>query len=201
MVNAEDGYKQLQANPKCHSLLKEFLTKELLIALKGIKTDKGGTLEDLMLSGRVLYCCIISYRAVAESCTRDSTYLFYLFTYVYISTFKVGLHKSRSPETIFGKIGIPELLKSRDRDCGIETSSGPLPDQSLSGSRTFEKSGLRPRRGTFTRSIPIPNFWISGFRDCQFSGSVGIGIPFGISRSRPGSTQYIQSKAMNEWMR
>jgi protein-arginine kinase len=47
----EEGYKTLQAAPNCHSLLKKYLTQDVLNQLKGRKTKLGATLLDVIQSG------------------------------------------------------------------------------------------------------------------------------------------------------
>ncbi|PAA48667.1 hypothetical protein BOX15_Mlig028863g1 [Macrostomum lignano] len=47
----EEGYKKLQSDPKCKSLLKRHLTKDVLEKLKNKKTSFGSTLKDVVQSG------------------------------------------------------------------------------------------------------------------------------------------------------
>jgi hypothetical protein len=48
----EDGYKKLQASSECHSLLKKYLTKEVVDQLKDKRTKLGATLWDVIQSGK-----------------------------------------------------------------------------------------------------------------------------------------------------
>uniref|UniRef100_A0A0K0EZR7 arginine kinase n=1 Tax=Strongyloides venezuelensis TaxID=75913 RepID=A0A0K0EZR7_STRVS len=47
----EEGYAKLQASKECHSLLKKYLTKEVMDKLKDKKTKLGATLLDVIQSG------------------------------------------------------------------------------------------------------------------------------------------------------
>ena len=47
----EDGFKKLQEAGDCKSLLKKYLTREVLDACKGRKTAMGATLLDVIQSG------------------------------------------------------------------------------------------------------------------------------------------------------
>jgi len=47
----EEGYKTLQGAKDCHSLLKKYLTKDVVDKLKGRKTKLGATLWDVIQSG------------------------------------------------------------------------------------------------------------------------------------------------------
>ena len=47
----EEGYAKLQASPDCHSLLKKYLTKDVMDKLKDKKTKLGATLLDVIQSG------------------------------------------------------------------------------------------------------------------------------------------------------
>ena len=47
----EAGFKKLQDAPNCKSLLKKYLTKEILEELKTKKTAMGATLLDCIQSG------------------------------------------------------------------------------------------------------------------------------------------------------
>ncbi|KAK0393299.1 hypothetical protein QR680_000139 [Steinernema hermaphroditum] len=47
----EKGFAKLQASPECHSLLKKYLTKEVVEELKTKKTALGATLLDVIQSG------------------------------------------------------------------------------------------------------------------------------------------------------
>lgn len=51
----EAGYQKLQNAPDCHSLLKKYLTREVLDACKNKKTAMGATLLDVVQSGRKNY--------------------------------------------------------------------------------------------------------------------------------------------------
>src|SRR5690606_19011993 len=48
----EAGFQKLQASPECHSLLKKYLTREVLDQLKDKKTAMGATLLDVVQSGK-----------------------------------------------------------------------------------------------------------------------------------------------------
>jgi protein-arginine kinase len=47
----EEGYKTLQNAKECHSLLKKYLTKDVMDKIKGRKTKLGATLWDVIQSG------------------------------------------------------------------------------------------------------------------------------------------------------
>jgi len=47
----EDGYKKLQDSKECHSLLKKYLTREVVDQLKDKRTKLGATLLDVIQSG------------------------------------------------------------------------------------------------------------------------------------------------------
>jgi hypothetical protein len=47
----EDGYKKLQSSPECKSLLKKYLTREVVDQLKDKRTKLGATLLDVIQSG------------------------------------------------------------------------------------------------------------------------------------------------------
>ena len=47
----EAGYKKLQESPECKSLLKKYLTREVVDQCKGLKTKLGATLLDVIQSG------------------------------------------------------------------------------------------------------------------------------------------------------
>lgn len=47
----EEGYQKLQNAPECHSLLKKYLTKEVVDQLKDKRTKLGATLLDVIQSG------------------------------------------------------------------------------------------------------------------------------------------------------
>ncbi|KAH7728175.1 ATP:guanido phosphotransferase [Aphelenchoides avenae] len=49
--NIEEGYKKLQAAPECHSLLKKYLTPEVIAQCKDKRTKLGATLWDVIQSG------------------------------------------------------------------------------------------------------------------------------------------------------
>ncbi|KHN76773.1 putative arginine kinase F46H5.3 [Toxocara canis] len=51
IAQIEEGYKKLQDAKDCHSLLKKYLTKEVLDELKTKKTKLGATLLDVIQSG------------------------------------------------------------------------------------------------------------------------------------------------------
>ncbi|EFO82749.1 hypothetical protein GCK72_024733 [Caenorhabditis remanei] len=51
IAKIEEGYAKLQAAPECHSLLKKYLTKEVVDQLKDKKTKLGATLLDVIQSG------------------------------------------------------------------------------------------------------------------------------------------------------
>lgn len=51
----EAGYQKLQAASDCHSLLKKYLTKEVLDSCKNKKTAMGATLLDVVQSGLNLF--------------------------------------------------------------------------------------------------------------------------------------------------
>eukprot|EP00080_Pristionchus_pacificus_P000981 PDM61001.1 hypothetical protein PRIPAC_54807 [Pristionchus pacificus] len=48
----EEGYAKLQGAKDCHSLLKKYLTKEVVDQLKDKKTKLGATLLDVIQSGK-----------------------------------------------------------------------------------------------------------------------------------------------------
>ena len=48
----EAGYQKLQASADCHSLLKKYLTRQVLDACKNRKTQMGATLLDVVQSGK-----------------------------------------------------------------------------------------------------------------------------------------------------
>ena len=54
----EAGFKKLQAASDCKSLLKKYLTREVLDACKDKKTAMGATLLDVVQSGESSYQCI-----------------------------------------------------------------------------------------------------------------------------------------------
>ncbi|KAF7632333.1 Arginine kinase [Meloidogyne graminicola] len=51
IAKIESGYKKLQEAPECKSLLKKYLTKEVMDQCKGLKTELGATLLDVIQSG------------------------------------------------------------------------------------------------------------------------------------------------------
>ncbi|MQK89894.1 hypothetical protein EI007_25690, partial [Escherichia coli] len=51
IAKIEEGYAKLQAAPECHSLLKKYLTKEVVDQLKDKKTKLGANLLDVIQSG------------------------------------------------------------------------------------------------------------------------------------------------------
>lgn len=51
---AEEGYKTLSEAKDCHSLLKKYLTEEVLNKLKAKKTKLGATLWDVIQSGELM---------------------------------------------------------------------------------------------------------------------------------------------------
>lgn len=48
----EAGFQKLQNAQDCHSLLKKYLTRDVLDQLKTKKTDMGATLLDVIQSGK-----------------------------------------------------------------------------------------------------------------------------------------------------
>ena len=48
----EAGYKKLQDSAECHSLLKKYLTRDVLDKLKDKKTGMGASLLDVVQSGK-----------------------------------------------------------------------------------------------------------------------------------------------------
>jgi hypothetical protein len=66
----EDAYKSLQSHPECKSLLKKYLTKDVVDKCKGKKTKLGATLYDVIRSGVMnLDSGIGAYAPDAESYT------------------------------------------------------------------------------------------------------------------------------------
>lgn len=53
----EEGYKKLQEAKDCKSLLKKYLTKDVMDACKGRKSKLGATLLDVIQSG--WYSCLL----------------------------------------------------------------------------------------------------------------------------------------------
>lgn len=50
----EAGFQKLQSSAECHSLLKKYLTRNVLDACKGRKTGMGATLVDVVQSGKLI---------------------------------------------------------------------------------------------------------------------------------------------------
>ena len=54
----EAGFAKMQADDSCKSLLKKFLTREVLDKTKDLKTSFGSTLLDVVQSGWFYFCLL-----------------------------------------------------------------------------------------------------------------------------------------------
>ncbi|OTF73737.1 Group 20 mite allergen-like protein (Arginine kinase) [Euroglyphus maynei] len=61
----EAGYQKLQAAADCHSLLKKYLTRDVLDACKNRKTSMGATLLDVVQSAPI---CFLMEKTVINDC-------------------------------------------------------------------------------------------------------------------------------------
>ncbi|KAI7686540.1 hypothetical protein SSS_01558 [Sarcoptes scabiei] len=97
----EAGYQKLQAASDCHSLLKKYLTKEVLDACKNKKTAMGATLLDVVQSGfENLDSGVGLYAPDAESYTLFSE----LFNPVIDDYHKGFKPTDKHPQTDFGDV-------------------------------------------------------------------------------------------------
>ncbi|KAF7623461.1 hypothetical protein Mgra_00010236 [Meloidogyne graminicola] len=106
IAKIEAGYKKLQEAPECKSLLKKYLTKKVMDQCKGLKTELGATLLDVIQSGVAnLDSGVGVYAPDAESYKKFAA----LFDPI-INDYHGGFGPSaKHPATYFGEDKLSEL--------------------------------------------------------------------------------------------